>query len=249
MQRCGMTIADPPVRRAVAYLEENHLSKGALSYTSGGSGVLPCYLGVVTSALIKMGGADSAIAQTSLSWLVDHQRFDHKETRAGGDAVWPYQAPQNYGCWDSVSCYHGVAGALRAFAALPPEHRSPQVQARLDQAVDYLRIHRLYRKTSTGAPLFRHMTEFFLIGDYRSHLLDLLEAVAEADPNLADEDWVADALDDVRGLTVDGRVPLVKNYGRKLAYPLPVEPVGQPSRFLTLQWLKTLRAFDRPIAA
>ena len=249
MQRCGLTPTDEPVRHAIEFLEEHHLSAGALSYTSGGSGVLPCYLGVVATALIKMGASDSPLVQSALGWLVDHQRFDHKTTRAGGSEKWHYKAPQNFGCWESVSCYHGVVGALRALAAVPPTDRSDEMHQRIDEAIEYLRVHRIYRKTSNNQPLFRHMTQFFLVGDYRSHLLDVLEGLADADASLVEQDWVQCALADVEALADDGRIPLVKNYGRKLMYPIPVEEVGEPSRFLTLQWLRILKGFDYRLAA
>lgn len=242
MHRCGLDIGDEPVARIVEYLTENHLGMGALSYTSGGSGVLPCYLGVVTTALVGMGALQSELVQSSLQWLVDHQRFDHKETRAGGDETWPFKAPQNYGCWDSVSCYHGVAGAFRAFAAVPAEERSAGVQKRLDEGIVYLRIHRLYKKSQRDEPVVRHLTQFFLVGDYRSDLLDMLQGVADADPAMINEGWVQEAVADMESFAPDGRVTLVKNYGRKLMDPIPFEPVGAPSRFLTLQWLRIRRA-------
>ena len=243
MNRCGLDVTDEPVTRIVDYLTENHLGKGALSYTTGGSGVLPCYIGVVTCALIEMGALNTELVQSSIRWLVDHQRFDHKATRAGGDMTWPYRAPANYGCWDTVSCYHGVAGAFRAFAAIPAEMRSAEVRQRLDEAIVYLRIHRLYQKSAVEKPLFRHLTQFFLIGDYRSDLLDMLQGVADADPDLIGEDWVRDAVEDMNELTCDGQVTLVKNYGRKLVDPIPFEPVGLPSRLLTYEWLHIRKAF------
>jgi hypothetical protein len=61
MGRCGLDITDQPVRRTVDYLATHHFSAGALSYTAGGSGVLPCYLGVITATLIKLGGLDSEL--------------------------------------------------------------------------------------------------------------------------------------------------------------------------------------------
>jgi hypothetical protein len=243
MERCGLDINDEPVAGAVGFLENEHLGKGALSYTSGGSGILPCYLGVVATSLIKMGAFDTRLVQSSIDWLVQHQRFDHKATRAGGREPWPYRAPQNYGCWDSVSCYHGVAGAFRAFAAIPPEARSDEVHLRLADALEYLRIHRLYKKSSENRPLFRHLTEFFLVGDYRSDLLDMLQGVADTNPGLIAEDWVSEPVDEMRELLDAGLVPLVKNYGRKLIDPVPLEQVGEPSRFLTYQWLSIERAF------
>jgi hypothetical protein len=244
MHRCGLDVTDEPVARIVDYLTQNHLSKGALSYTTGGSGVLPCYLGVMATALIKMGALDTDIVQSSIQWLIDHQRFDHKTTRAGGDKAWPYKAPANYGCWDTVSCYHGVAGAFRTFAAIPPTRRSADVHQRLFDAVEYLRIHRLYKKTAADRPPFRHMTQFFLVGDYRSDLLGMLEGVADTDPGLIHQDWVQTAVADMDDLTSDGRVILVKNYGKKLIDPIPFEPIGAPSRFLTYQWLGIHSTFN-----
>ncbi len=244
MRRCGLDIRDEPVGRAIDYLNHRHRTAGAVSYTTGGSGVLPCYLGVVTTALIKMGALDTEIVQSSVRWLTGHQRFDHKATRAGGDEPWPYKAPQTYGCWQSVSCYHGVAAAFRALAAIPAERRTPEIRQRLDEAIDYLGIHRLYRNSKTGRPLFRHMTQPFLIGDYRSDLLDMLQGIADADPALIQRDWVQAAAGDMRQLAPGGRVILVKNYGRRLIDPIPFEPPGEPSRFLTYQWTLLQRTFD-----
>ena len=238
-ERSGLAITDEPVERVLDYLTANHLRKGAVSYTGGGSGVLPCYVGTVVLALIKMGALDTELVQSSLEWLVDHQRFDTKTTRAGGQEPWPYKSTQNYGCWETVSCYHGVAAAFRALAAIPAEKRTADVERRLEQAIQHLRPRRLYKKTTTDQPLFRHMKQFFLVGDYRFDLLDMLAGIADADPTLVNEDWVAEAIADMQATTLGGRVTLVKNYGRKLLDPIPFEPVGKHSRFLTYQWLQT----------
>jgi hypothetical protein len=241
MERCGLDLTDEPVARAIDCLARCHAAKGPLSYTGGGSGVLPCYAGVMSRTLIGLGAIEHDVVQDSLEWLADHQRFDHRSLRAGGEATWPYRAPSNFGCWESVSCYHGVAGAFRAFAAVPRECRSPTVQMRLDESIAYLRAHRLYRKSSSEKPLFRHMTQPFLVGDYRSGLLDMLQGIADADPGLAGEAWVRESVETMQALTNEGRVPLVKNYGRALTDEALLEPVGGPSRFLTYQWLRVRR--------
>jgi len=137
-----------------------------------------------------------------------------------------------------VSCYHGVAAAFRAFAAVPPDARSPAVRDRLAESIGYLKIHRLYKKSASEHPIFRHMTKPFLIGDYRSGLLDMLQGVADADPELVGEEWVRDAVEEMHALTDDGRVPLVHNYGRALIDPIPLEQTGRTSRFLSYQWLR-----------
>jgi hypothetical protein len=243
MHRCGLDVTDQPVARSIAYLTGRHLRKGAVSYLVGDSGVLPCYAGVVATTLIGMGALESELVGASQRWLIDHQRYDHKAARAGGEGVWPYRAPQNFGCWESVSCYHGVAAAIRAFAAVPPEARSPDVQRRLAESIAYLEAHRLYKKSTSGRPMFRHMTKPFLVGDYRSDLLDMLQGVADADPELVGQEWVRDAVEEMHALTDDGRVPLVHNYGRALIDPIPLEQIGKASRFLSYQWLRIRLTF------
>ncbi len=243
MERCGMKVGDEPVAQAIAYMTDNHLKKGALSYTSGGSGILPCYIGVVTRDIIRMGGLNTPLVEMSIQWLVNHQRFDHKETKAGGRKTWQYKAVDNYGCWDSVSCYHGVVGALQALTVIPVEHRSCEVLEAIGSALNYLKIHRVYKKSSKDKSLFKHMTQFFTIGDYRSDLLDVLEGIADADPTLIHKDWVYCAVKDIETITTDGQILLVKNYGKKLMEHLPFEQIGKPSRFLTYQWLSICHKF------
>jgi hypothetical protein len=190
-----------------------------------------------------MGGVDLPIVQGSLRWLVDHQRFDHGELRGGGTTPWANRAPANFGCWQTVSCFHGVAGAFRAFAAVPAHRRDEGISARLEDALTHLRLRRLYRHTRSDKPLFAHLVTPFLIGDYRAGLLDLLHAVADADPRLGREDWIAEAIADMTAIAPDGRVPLVRNYGKRLVSPIPLEQVGDDSRFLSLEWLEVRQAF------
>ncbi len=244
MSRCGMDGRDAPVSRALGYISERHVGHGAFSYNTGGSGILPCYVGLFTRDFIPMMGREAPAIEASLNWIVDYQRFDHKLTRGGGAKKWPFRIVENSGgCWRSVSCYHGVVATLGALAAIPPVSRTPDQRARLNAALRYLAIHRVFKKSAEDKPLFRHLTEFFLFGGYRSHLIDVLDAIADADPALAHVNWVQDAISSVDRLTVNGKVVLVKNYPTKLIDPLPFEPVGEPSRFLTCQWLRVKQKF------
>jgi len=248
MARCGMDGRDEPVARALAHVSSSWLRPGAFSYTGGGSGVLPCYVGLFARAVTTMAGLDAAAVQGSLQWIVDHQRFDHKDMRGGGPKRWPFKAVDSYGgCWWSVSCYHGVVPTLAALAAIPPAQRTPSVESRIDDALQYLRIHRVFRRTRDDKPLFRHLTRFFLTGGYRCHLIDVLESIADANATLIGQEWVRRTVETMEGFTVDGKVPLLKNYPSRLIDPLPFEPVGEPSRFLTYQWLLVKRKFGLPI--
>jgi len=242
MARCRMRAGDDPVDRALAYVKEHCTFQGAYSWVKGGSGVLPCYVGLFARTLIRLAGAEAAAS--NLSWICDHQRFDHRGTRGGGAKKWPYRAVESYGgCWRSVSCYHGVVAALSALAAVPPEARSETIRVRISQAVEYLRVHRVCRKGGADKLLFRHLTQYFLVGGHRLHLIDVLEALSMADPSLGEADWVAEAMQAVESTLLDGKVPLVKNYPSKLIDPVPLETVGEPCGFLTVQWLLVKQRF------
>lgn len=244
MSRCGMDAGDGPVSRAFGYLSGRHVGHGAFSLNTGGSGILPCYVGLLTRDFVPMVGLEAPAIQSSLQWIVDHQRFDHQRTCGGGEKKWPFRAVESYGgCWRSVSCYHGVVATLGALAAVPPAARTPDQRERLKAALRYLEIHRVFKKSAEDKPLFRYLTEFFLFGNYRSHLIDVLEAMAGADPSLVEARWVQDAISAVERLTVDGRIVLAKNYPTGLIDPLPFEPVGKPSRLLTCQWLRVRQKF------
>lgn len=238
MDKCGLDKSNEHVAKAHDYLAENHVVDGAISYTRGGSGVLPCYVGKVTYPLVHMGFLESDIVKGAVDWILDYQRFDHKKTRAGGEKKWRFKAVNHWGgCWFSVSCYHGVIATFRTLAAIPPRKRSDDVKSRIQDAVQYLRIHRAYKKSKEDKPLTRYLTQFFLYGSYRSHLIDVLDGLANADRELVKEAWVKEALEAVESLTTTGRVPLVKNYSTKIVDPLPLERVGRPSKLLTYQWL------------
>ncbi len=248
MSRCGMGAKDDHVSRAVGYLRARHLGNGAFSHNTGGSGILPCYVGLYSMDLSAMLGVEAPCVTSSLKWIVDHQRFDHRRTRGGGDQKWPYRVVDNYGgCWHSVSCYHGVVATLGALAAVPPASRTRAQAARVQAALRYLAIHRGLKKSSEDKPLFRHLTQFFLFGGYRSHLIDVLDAVANADSTLAQTEWVREAISVVDEHAVDGKIILAKNYPTNLVDPLPFERIGQPSRFLSYQWLRVKQRFGLPV--
>ena len=238
MALCGMDLRDEPVSRALSFVEQGYCADGAISYRLGGSGILPCYVGLTTRALVTMGALDSLAVRASLEWIVRHQRYDHRGGRAGGDEPWPYRSVVNYGCWQSVSCYHGVVATLGALTAVPEPDRTSGQRARIGEAIAYLRPHRVYKRTTGDAPIFRTSTQFSLFHPYRPHLLDVLEWLADAAPSLVGEPWVREAISDVEALTIGGRIPLVANGTTHLVDPLPLEPIGEPSRLLTLQWMR-----------
>ena len=73
----GYELAD---RGSVVLLEQEAT---AGYHTTGRSAVLPCYVGIFARDLGKMAGLSWLPVASSIQWIVDHQRFDHKKTRSG----------------------------------------------------------------------------------------------------------------------------------------------------------------------
>jgi hypothetical protein len=237
MARCGLSIEDRCAARAVEHVEQNRLYDGVFSVRGKGSGVLPCYVGIFARLVAEMADTRHPLVRSGIEWILKYQRFDHKQTKAGGTGHWPYKSVVSYGgCWNSVTCYHSVGPTLRALAILPPDERTPEVCSQIDAAMEYLRIHRVYRKSASDKPLFRHSTKLYLAGGYRLNLLDMLEGIAEARPELGSEAWVEGALTAVESQAVDGMIISSPSYPTELIDPLPLEDADKPSRFLTFQW-------------
>jgi hypothetical protein len=136
-----------------------------------------------------------------------------------------------------------VAASLLALAAVPKERRSSEMESRLQGALAYLKIHRVFKKSNSERPLFRSMKRFFLWGDYRVHIIDVLEGIADADPALGGTEWVREAIEVVDELAENGKIKLSENARNLLLQPLAFERVGEPSRFLTYQWLRVKQKF------
>ena len=244
MTRCGLSYDDDCVRRAVEYIAGNYAYNDIFTFRAKGSGVLPCYVGMYARIIATVAGTDHPHFNKAIEWILEYQRFDHKEVRAGGRGQWPFRSVESYGgCWRSVSCYHGVVATLRALSSIPERKRSVAVNTQLEAALNYLRIHRVYKKSSEDKPLFRHFSRYFLYGKYRLNLIDVLEGISEADPGAGAEDWVRDVIETVDRSTVGGKVISAASYPTDIIDPLPFEKAGKPSRFLTYQWLITKRKF------
>lgn len=245
MSKCGLDCSDEPVRRAIEYIEKNYSLNNVISWNSGGSGILPCYAGVTASHISRMSCGRNDLVNGVADWIVKHQRYDHKDTRAGGDEEWNFCGPSNFGCWQSVSCYHGVVASLSLLASIPSAFRTPEIRSRIKEALRYLEIHRVFRKTKSGEPMFRHMTNFFIFGQWRMNLLDIVETILDAEPETAAAPWLHEALEEIDRHCVEGRIIHKTEYRTFLVDPPEFESTGVPSYFLTYQWLRLLNRVEK----
>ncbi len=197
------------------------------------SGVIPCLTGNMTYSLIKLGYLDDLRVQRAINWIVSVQRADDGDS--GKPAGEIYQ--RFYTCWGAHSCHMGVAKALKALAAIPADHRTPEIQAKISELAEYFLIHHLYKKSHNLSEISRPgwlRLGFPLM--YQTDILELLEIFA--DLNLRDP-RLGDAIDKLQKKRLpDGRWNLENTFNGRMN--VRIEQKGEPSKWITQKALKVL---------
>lgn len=188
-----------------------------------------CVAGNTARFMTKFGYSEDRRVQKLFNWLVEDQREDGGWNCSQG-------TPGTLDCWE----------ALAAFAALPKEQRSRQVQDATSKGVEFYLERRLFEEGRKYMPWFRfhypnHYFYDVLLG------LDVITQLGYGDDprlepalgilrkkRLADGTWAMDSLHPDFGLKRDKEAA-------KKSRPLVVEEAGRPSKWITLRALRILK--------
>jgi len=136
------------------------------------SGVVPCLTGNMVYTLIKFGWLNDERLTKAIDWIVKYQRTDDGVENAPSGA--PYEKYAM--CWGKHSCHMGVAKALKALAAIPPENRSEAVNNKIDEMAEYFLTHHIYKKSHNLSEISRPgWLKFGFPLMYQTDILELLE--------------------------------------------------------------------------
>jgi Prenyltransferase and squalene oxidase repeat len=208
-------------------------AQSARTGTGLASGVVPCLTGNMVYTLIKLGYLDDSRVQKAIEWITVYQRAD--------DAIEDYPVGKIYErykmCWGRHSCHMGVAKALKALAAIPPNRRSRETIKKMDELVEYFLKHHIYKKSHNLDAISRPgwlRLGFPLM--YQTDILELLEIFADlkiGDPRLQE------ALGILKSKQMkDGSWKLESSNNGKML--VNIEKKGLPSKWVTLKALKVL---------
>lgn len=217
---------------------------GGFSYTQSAktetglaSGVIPCLTGNMVFSLVRLGCLEDPRVQQAINWITIWQRADDGiEKPPKGDMYQRYEM-----CWGRHSCHMGVAKALKALTAIPPDRRSQAVNDKLDELCAYFIKHHLYKKS-------HHLDEVSRPGwlklgfplMYQTDILDLLSLFADLgrwDSRLQDALAILKSKQ-----TADGRWNLENSFNGKML--VRIDQKGKPSKWITLKALKVIRQFE-----
>ena len=188
-----------------------------------------CLTGNVAAALIRMGYVDDPRLQRSLEWLVRIQNRD-------GGWLCPYwRAHIN----DMHGCFYGTICPLEAFSEVPEVKRSKAMKETIEKGAEFLLMHRLFKADHHNfAVINQSWLKLSFPWFYGYNVLRGLDVLT----NLG---YVEDErLDDAVKVVLQKRMP----DGRWILESAPtgrmhvnLEPVGKPSKWITLIALKVLK--------
>ena len=207
--------------------------------TGGGrkSEVIPCLSGNMVFTLIHFGYLNDPRLQKGIDYLVRFMRFN--DGMEEDPQVAPYDHYET--CWGKHTCHMGVVKALKAMNAIPKAQRTPECEELIQKAAEFLLIHHIHRqshnlkKTSKpgwlkfGFPLM-YQTDIL-------EILDILTALEIRDPRMGEAIQVVIGKQDE-----SGRWHTENAYNSERLL-VPMEPLGEQSKWLTLRAMRALKRY------
>ena len=231
LSELGLTARDPRIRKTAALIFDYKLR---LSSPFNFFTEEVCAVGNLARMLTNFGYGEDPRVRKLYAWMIEDQREDGGWNCAPG-------RPGTLDCWE----------ALAAFAEIPRPERTARIHAAVERGVEFYLERRLFREGRRYPPWFRfhypiHYFYDILVG------LDLVTRLGYSDdrrlrPALEvlanrrrpDGTWAIDAVHPDVGRE------LKKDYAGRTIRGWSLEPVGQPSKSITLRALRVRHRVDR----
>ncbi len=234
----GANAADERVRQSCEHvLTHQQTSTGGFAHNATPSGVVHCLNGNLTSAFLALGLPWQAErVQRALDWQARATLGEDATYYASGTTGPGFACTANW----RLPCAWGAVKALKAFALLPPEARTPRIPRAIDAGVEFMLSRDLAR---ADYPYQRQISsDWFRFGyplSYTSDILEALEVLARLgharDARLAGAIEFALSKQDDRG-----RWKLEHTLNGKMW--ANIEEKGRASKWVTLRALRILKA-------
>ncbi len=241
----GANGKDERIRKACEFILENSQDResGGFSIwvsakTGEGrhSGVIPCLTGNMVWSLIRFGYLGDPRVKRGIDWITTYQRFDDgiKEAPKG----WPYDRYKI--CWGKHSCHMGVVKALKALAEVPASKRDEKVKGTIERGVEYMLKHHIHKRSHDLSRVSKPgWLRFGFPLMYQTDALEILGILTKLGYR---DKYMQEAVDLVVFKQDDqGRWMLESTFNGR--FQANIEQKGKPSKWITLNALRTLKGF------
>lgn len=236
--------ATPQIMEQCEYLlthsqekDDGGFSQSAASKLGGGRKleVIPCLTGNMVWALIHFGYGDDPRLEKGVSWLTRFMRFND------GAEDEPQEEPYNRyeSCWGRHTCHMVVVKALKGLSATPAEKRTPQVNATLQNAAEFMLKHHIYKRSHdlnrVSKPGWKKFGFPLMYQTDVLEILDILSALKIRDSRMDEAIELMLSKQDKNGIW-----HMENTYaGDRLL--IPMEKAGEPSKWLTLRAMRVVK--------
>jgi hypothetical protein len=200
------------------------------------SGVIPCLTGNMVWSLIRFGYLNDPRVKKGIKWITSYQRFDDKVKEA--PSGWPYDNWKN--CWGRHTCHMGVVKTLKALSEIPEKKRTKVVKKTLADAVEYMLIHHIYKRSRNLNKISKPLwVKFGFPLMYQSDALEIMEILTRLGYR---DKRMKDALNlIISKQNKDGRWNLESTFNGR--YLVSIEQKDKPSKWVTLNALRVLKNY------
>ncbi len=240
---------DERIDRACSYYLDHAITPGGLISMSGTpGGTIDCLQGNMLWALTALGCRDKRL-DLALDWMARSQTGDGVAPMGTKDIERRYYAGKygpNFACGanGNQSCAWGAVKVMLAFSVVPPEKRTPEVEAAIQTGVDFIlgidpataEYPHAYAPKPSG-----NWWKFGFPVFYITDLLQLVEAMTALgyrnDPRMKNVLQIIRQKQDN-----DGRWNLEYGYAGKTH--VDFGPMKQPSKWVTIRALRALKGIE-----
>jgi len=191
-----------------------------------------CLTGNLCAAMLRLGYRKDPRLMNALNWLVKIQNRD-------GGWLCPYWKAH---IKDTHSCFHGTICSLEAFSEVPKEDRTSEMRQAIERGAELLLMHRLFKADHHGYKVInKHWLTFGFPWFYRYDVLRGLSVLTKL--GYVEDERLKDAVELLLQKRSSEGTWLLENAptGRMQAN---IEPVGKPSKWVTLNALRVLRRLN-----
>jgi hypothetical protein len=206
--------------------------------TGGGraSEVIPCLTGNMIWSLQRLGYARDQRVRHGIDWLVKYLRFDDGESRPPAD--WPYNRYEM--CYGQHSCFMGVVKGMKALAEVPDPARSKPVKQCIENAVEFLLKHHVFRRSHDLTKVSKPGWKKF--GFPKMWQTDIVEILLILTKLGVRDKRMQEAVDLVVSKQDEkGRWLLEDTFNDR--FQVKIEAKGKPSKWVTLNALTLLKRY------
>jgi len=147
------------------------ISEG-FSLTGERNGLLACHNAIITNILLKMGYDDKDKIDTGINWILDYQNVERdRECKWTGVDLFTKWG----GCMKKTPCFYGVVKSVKTLTEYKERFGgSKKLDDKLHNGLEYILIHRVFKKLSDDKPIEPSIIENFYPYPYKTNIIETL---------------------------------------------------------------------------